>query len=136
MKKKRIPRAEINESTVLNYLSSRLQDPERRRKGKLAPLSLRTELYGLRNPLWAKYGLEINTTQPYSLTKMYISGLVNCPSPALNVFPKWKLKDLLDYLESEVFEPLEEKSFEICRAKGLDSDDVSNRQKIRGHSGS
>ena len=30
------------ESTVLNYLSSRLQDPERRRKGKLAPLSLRS----------------------------------------------------------------------------------------------
>ena len=42
VKKKRIPRAEINESTVLNYLSSRLQDPERRRKGKLAPLSLRS----------------------------------------------------------------------------------------------
>merc|ERR1712055_373637 len=77
VKKKRIPRAEINESTVLNYLSSRLQDPERRRKGKLAPLSLRTELYGLRNPLWAKYGVELNTTHPYSLTKMYISGLVN-----------------------------------------------------------
>ena len=93
-------------------------------------------MYGLRNPLWAKFGIELNTTHPYSVTKMYISGLVNCPSPALNVFPKWKLKDLLDYLESEVFEPLEEKSFEICRAKGLDSDDVSNRQKIRGHSGS
>ena len=45
VKKKRIPRAEINESTVLNYLSSRLQDPERRRKGKLAPLSLRTVVW-------------------------------------------------------------------------------------------
>ena len=119
VRKKKIPRAEIKESSVLNYLSSRLRDPVRRRKGMLAPLSIRTELYGLRNPLWAKYDLKLDTTSPHSVTKMYISGLVNCPSPAIDTFPKWKLKDLLDYLESEVFEPLEEKSWEICRSKAL-----------------
>ena len=119
VRKEKIPRAEISESTVLNYLSSRLRDPAKRGKGKVAPLTLRTELYGLRNPLWAKYGLELDTTSIYSVTKMYISALVSCPSPEVDVFPKWKLKDLLDYLESRVFEPLEEKSLEICRSKAL-----------------
>ena len=33
VRKKKIPRAEIKESTVLNYLSSRLRDPVKRRKG-------------------------------------------------------------------------------------------------------
>merc|ERR1712055_1269629 len=33
LRKKKIPGAEIKESTVLNYLSSRLRDPVRRRKG-------------------------------------------------------------------------------------------------------
>ena len=81
MRKEKIPRAKIDESTVLNYLSSRLQDPANRGKGKVAPLTLRTELYGLRNPLWAKYGLKLDTTSMYSITKMYISALVSCPSP-------------------------------------------------------
>ena len=31
----------------------------------------------------------------------------------------WNLKDLLDYLESSVFEPMEEKSLETCRDKAL-----------------
>ena len=31
----------------------------------------------------------------------------------------WNLKDLLDYLESSVFEPMEEKSLENCRDKAL-----------------
>ena len=119
VRKEKIPRAKIDESTVLNYLSSRLQDPAKRGKGKVAPLTLRTELYGLRFPLWAKYGLELNTTSIYSPTKMFISALVSWPSSKIDVFPKWKLKDLLDYLESRVFEPLEEKSFEICRSKAL-----------------
>ena len=50
---------------------------------------------------------------------MFISALVSWPSSKVDGFPKWKLKDLLDYLESRVFEPLEEKSFEICRSKAL-----------------
>ena len=50
---------------------------------------------------------------------MYISALVSWPSSKVDVFPRWKLKDLLDYLESRVFEPLEEKSLEICRSKAL-----------------
>ena len=102
MRKEKIPRAEISESTVLIYLSSRFRDPAKRGKGKVVPLTLRTELYGLRNPLWAKYGLKLDTTSIYSVPRMYISALVSCPSPKVDLFPKWKLKDLIDYLESRV----------------------------------
>ena len=119
LRKKNIPGESINEATVLNYLSSRVRDPVRRRKGKLAPLSVITELYGIRNPLWAKYDLKLDTTSPLSVTKMFISGLVNSPRPAVDNFPKWNLKVLLDYLESDVFEPLVEKSWEISRSKAL-----------------
>ena len=117
--KKNISGENIKEATVLNYLSSRVRDPVRRRKGRVAPLSARTELYGIRNPLWAKYDLKLDTTSPHSVTKMFISGLVNSPSPAVDNFPKWNLKVLLDYLESDVFEPLVEKSWEISRSKAL-----------------
>ena len=36
-----------------------------------------------------------------------------------SVFPKWSLQGLLDYLNSSVFEPLEEASFNIIRSKLL-----------------
>ena len=36
-----------------------------------------------------------------------------------SVFPKWSLQGLLDYLNSSVFEPLEEASFNLVRSKLL-----------------
>ena len=85
----------------------------------MVPLTLRTELYCLRNPLWAKYGLKLDTTCKYSPVKMFLSALVSLPSSKADVFPSWNLKDLLDYLESSEFEPLEAKSLETCRVKAV-----------------
>ena len=62
---------------------------------------------------------ELSTTSPYSPTKMFLSSLVNLPCKKIDVFPEWNLKDLLDFLESDVFEPMEEKSFERCRVKAI-----------------
>ena len=39
--KKKLPKAKVKESTVLNYLSSRLKDPAKPEKGKVAPSMLR-----------------------------------------------------------------------------------------------
>ena len=41
--RKKIPKAEVKESTVLNYLSSRLNVPAKLEKSKVVPLTLRTE---------------------------------------------------------------------------------------------
>ena len=114
-----IPKAEVTESTVLNYLSSRLRDPAKKGKGKVQPMTLKTELYGLLPSLWASNNIEISTTYPYSLTKMFFSALVNLPTKKIDVFPEWDLKDLLDYLESPVFEPMSSKSLELCRVKAI-----------------
>ena len=86
MSKKKLPKAKVKESTVLNYLSSRLKDPAKPEKGKVAPLTLRTELYGLLNPLWAKYGLKLDTTSMFSPTRMFLSSLVSLPSSKVDVF--------------------------------------------------
>ena len=43
--KKKLPKAKVKESTVLNYLSSRLKDPAKPEKGKVAPLMLRTVVW-------------------------------------------------------------------------------------------
>ena len=52
VRKKGLPKAEVTESTILNYLSSHLRlDPAKRVKGKVAPLTLKCELYGLLNQL-------------------------------------------------------------------------------------
>ena len=67
VRKEKIPRAEVKESTVLNYLSSRLRNPAKQEKGKVAPLTLRTELYGLLNPLKAEYGLELDPKEGFLL---------------------------------------------------------------------
>ena len=82
-------------------------------------MTLRTELYGLLNPLKAAYGLIWNTKGLYSPIKMYLSALVSIPSSKADKFPSWKLEDLLTYLESSRFEPLEENSLETCRVKAL-----------------
>ena len=50
---------------------------------------------------------------------MFFSALVNLPSKKVDVFPEWNLKDLLDYLESEAFEPMSSKSIEKCRVKAI-----------------
>ena len=119
LKKKKIPRVEVKESTVLNYLSSRLRDPAKPEKGKVAPLTLRKELYSLLKPLWAKYDLKLDTTSMYSPTKHYLSSLLNLAGSKVDIFPEWNLKDLLDLLESSAFEPMEEKALETCRNKAL-----------------
>ena len=63
--KEGIPKAEVSESTVINFLSSRLRNPAKKEKGKVAPLTLKYELYGLLSSLWATYGIEISTTSPH-----------------------------------------------------------------------
>ena len=98
LRKEKISRAEVKESTVLNYLSSRLKNPAKPEKGKVAPLTLRKELYSLLKPLSAKYGLRLDTTSMYSHTKAFLSSLLNLPSSKVDVFPEWNLKDLLDHL--------------------------------------
>ena len=55
----------------------------------------------------------------FSPIKMYLSALVSIPSSNADKFPSWRLEDLLTYLESSRFEPLEEKSLETCRVKAL-----------------
>ena len=82
-------------------------------------MTLKQELYGLLPSLWANNNIEISTTSPYSLTKMFFSALVNLPTKKIDVFPEWDLKDLLDYLESPVFEPMSSKSLELCRVKAI-----------------
>ena len=52
-------------------------DPAKPEKGKVAPLTLRTELYGLLNPVWAKYGLKLDTTSMFSPSRMFLSSLVS-----------------------------------------------------------
>ena len=97
MIKEGIPKAEVSESTVINFLSSRLRNPAKKEKGKVAPLTLKYELYGLLSSLWATYGIEISTTSPHSPTKMFLSSLVTLPGKKIEVFPEWNLKDLLDF---------------------------------------
>ena len=74
-------------------------------------------MYGLLRPLWAKYCLELDTTSKYFPTRKFLSSLLSLPSSKIDIFPKWNLKYLLDYVESSVFEPMEEKSLETCRNK-------------------
>ena len=47
MIKEGIPKAEVSESTVINFLSSRLRNPAKKEKGNVTPRTLKKELYGL-----------------------------------------------------------------------------------------
>ena len=111
LRKKDISAVGVKEATVLNYLTSRL--------GQVKAKTLRTELYGLINPLWAEFGLKIDTTAKYSLTKKYLTAILHQKSSKPDLFPEWDLQHLLNYLKSEVFEPLEDKSLDVCLAKAV-----------------
>ena len=111
LRKKDISAVGVKEAIVLNYLTSRL--------GQVKAKTLRTELYGLINPLWAEFGLKIDTTAKYSLTKKYLTAILHQKSSKPDLFPEWDLQHLLNYLKSEVFEPLEDKSLDVCLAKAV-----------------
>ena len=56
-----IPAGRVSEVTVLIYLSSRLKSPgvKGRVVGKLSPLSIGSELYGLIFPMHSVFGVSI-----------------------------------------------------------------------------
>ena len=120
LKREKIPAEKVSEVTVLNYLSSRLKSQGSifREKGKLAPQSLRTELYGLLTPLWFQFGLAISTTDRLSLSKRFITSSIKMPSSKSDMFPEWDLRKLLT-LSSEAFEPMHEKSLQTCRVEAI-----------------
>ena len=81
--------------------------------------SLRTELYGLIFPLWFQYGVAIDPTSCWSISKRYLTSAIKLPSDRSDMFPKWDVRDLLAYLSSRVFEPMVDKSRENCRVTAI-----------------
>ena len=79
----KIPAGKVSEITVLDYLSSRLKPPgiKCRVKGKLSPQSLGTELYGLISPLCFVYGVAIDPTSRWSISKDILLQLLKCLQP-------------------------------------------------------
>ena len=116
-----IPADGVCEATVLNYLSSRLKPPGAigRVVGKLSPSSIGTELYGLVFPLHAIFHITVDPAARGSIFKKYLTGIAKLPDHRTDLFPKWKLQDLLRYLESDRFEPLDSKPWQICREKAI-----------------
>ena len=121
LKSQNIPAGGVRETTVLNYLSSRLkpQGVVGRVVGKLSPSSIGTELYGLVFPLHAIFNITVDLTAKGSIFKKYLTGIAKLPDNRVDLFPTWNLQDLLDYLQSDRFEPLESKPWKICREKAL-----------------
>ena len=121
LKSQNIPAGGVREATVLNYLSSRLkpQGAVGRVVGKLSPSSIGTELYGLVFPLHAIFNISIDVTTKGSIFKKYLTGIAKLPDNRTDLFPTWKLQDLLDYLCSDRFEPLNTKPWKICREKAV-----------------
>ena len=116
-----IPAGDISETTVVDFLASRLKPDgfKGRLKGKLSPQSIRSELYGLLGPLRFQFGLEIDPTIKGSLIKRFLAGAFRLAVPRSDNFPKWNLKDLLNYLSSEVFEPPDRSSLDDCKLKAI-----------------
>ena len=105
----------------MNYLSSRLKTPGviGREKGKLAAQSIKTEFYGLVAPLWFKYGIVLDPTARGSLSKRYLTSASKIPSVRKDLFPNWDLRLLLRYLQSDIYEPMCDKSLPRCREKAI-----------------
>ena len=74
--------------------------------------------YACKKPCKAMFNLNLDDNE--NITDI-ISGMrkVRPPRRGGVVFPKWSLQGLLNYLNSAVFEPLEEASFDKVRSKLL-----------------
>ena len=121
MKCQNSPAGGVREATVLKYLTSCLKPPGviGRVVGKLSPSSIGTELYGLVFPLHAIFNITVDPTARGSIFKKYLTGIAKLPDHRTDLFPTWKLQDLLNYLGSDRFEPLESKPWEICHEKAI-----------------
>ena len=49
----------------------------------------------------------------------YLTSAIKMPSDRSDMFSKWDVRDLLAYLSSPVFEPMEDMSWETCRVKAI-----------------
>ena len=116
-----IPAGQVSEATVLNYLASRLKTPgvKGREQGKLAPQSIKTEYYGLISPMWVEYGVALDPTARSSISKKFFTAVSKIQSSREDLFPKWDLRLLLRYLQSDVYEPLSDKPLHRCREKAV-----------------
>ena len=97
----------------MNFLSSRLWlNPSKLEEGRVVPQPLKMEFFDLLNPWWVVYGSSLVTISRRSLTGMFLAFYGILPYSKPVVFSEWKLKNLLVYLESRVFEPVKQKPFE------------------------
>ena len=115
LEKKQIPDAEVKEETVVNFLSYRQLEQ------RVKPLTLVNDYYGIVEPLLAAFNVNINLSARDSLVKHFLDGSLRDSKrkPMFDKFPNWKLQVLLDYLNSNMFEPLEEADFDCLLRKTL-----------------
>ena len=113
LEKKQIPDAEVKEETVVNFLSYRQLEQ------RVKPLTLVNDYYGIVEPLLAAFNVKINLLASDSLVKHFLDGSLRDSKrkPMFDKFPCWKLQTLLDYLNSNMFEPLEEADFDCLLRK-------------------
>ena len=114
LEKKRIPDAEVREEVMVNFLSYRQVEQG------VKPLTLVNDYYGIVEPLLAAFNVNINLSRD-SLVKHFLDGALRDSKrkPRVDKFPSWKLQDLLNYLNSNMFEPLGEADFDCLLRKTL-----------------
>ena len=105
-------REDVSVATVANFLGRQFLD------NGLATSTVLNYFYAVIKPVKAKFNLNLDSDENI---KDLISAMkkVRPGRRGASVFPKWSLQGLLDFLNSSVFEPLEEASFNLVRSKLL-----------------
>ena len=91
--------AEVSEATVFNFLAHQFNQ-----KGR-ALSTVKNYYYAIRDPLPARSN--VNLYDSVMISKLFAGAYHLKPPKKTDHFPKWSLQNLLDYLNSDGFEPLE-----------------------------
>ena len=108
-----IPHREVVSSTVFNFIS---HEGLVHRKAWRTCTTYKAALF---HPLRYSLGLDIGWEGSLPETNTLLKGLHRLNPPPPSKMPLWELSDLLYYLKSPVFEPLEHCSFTKCIQKTL-----------------
>ena len=108
-----IPHREVVSSTVFNFIS---HEGLVHRKAWRTCTTYKAALF---HPLRYSLGLDIGWEGSLPETNTLLKGLHRLNPPPPSKMPLWELSDLLYYLKSSVFEPLEHCSFTKCIQKTL-----------------
>ena len=108
-----IPHRDVNDSHVFNFLSHQGLDKNKAWK------TVGVYKNALFLPLLYRLRLNIGRKNACPETNTLMTGLHRLKPPAPPKMPLWELSDLLSYLNSSVFEPLDTVSFSRCLQKFL-----------------